>query len=365
MRLHLIFYLLCIPLLVLGQEPELVYNDGGDIGPIEIRDDFLYYYDNDAGLKRFLISDTEEAELLVIKPSSSADIKFFFWGVDEEELYLCDVVRLYEADITTNIPDVAEFYDDFSSQFFWDVEQYEGLYYISLSDVGTIFGVCLNITPFGGCGGLGGDDYFAKNIAVSEDDFYYTNRSSGDQVSNSRIFSIPLNGDGSDIILLTGDIGEINDMVIANGYLYTSDTVNDRIYRFDVTQNLPWQPEVVVELDGSDYDVRSIAVLDNYLYFSDALEGRIYRINLDTLGVEPLYNEDFTVYPNPVKEVLTINSNSIGKALLYGLDGKILKNFKINSRVTTIDLEGISQGIYFLSFTDLEDRKTTTKFIKR
>jgi Secretion system C-terminal sorting domain len=61
-------------------------------------------------------------------------------------------------------------------------------------------------------------------------------------------------------------------------------------------------------------------------------------------------NVTFTVYPNPVKDIVTISGAVIGtKAILTGLDGKLLQQFSINQSSVILNISKYSSGIYFRS----------------
>ncbi|MFZ1784952.1 MAG: S8 family serine peptidase [Ferruginibacter sp.] len=60
--------------------------------------------------------------------------------------------------------------------------------------------------------------------------------------------------------------------------------------------------------------------------------------------------DDFTVYPNPVKDGrLTIaSSGNINNAVLYDAAGRMIKTFRLSGRSNTLDLSGVSPGTYQL-----------------
>ena len=72
-------------------------------------------------------------------------------------------------------------------------------------------------------------------------------------------------------------------------------------------------------------------------------------------------NVIFTVYPNPVKDMVTISGAPIGtKAILTGLDGKLLQQFTINQSSVTLNVSKYSSGVYFIKL----DNGITQKIIK-
>ena len=80
---------------------------------------------------------------------------------------------------------------------------------------------------------------------------------------------------------------------------------------------------------------------------------------------EPYENEEYEVYPNPVKNYLNlkINSNHIGlKYAIYDSLGNIIISGKINSELNLIDMNNVSNGLYFLKIGN--NFNTTYKIIK-
>ncbi len=84
---------------------------------------------------------------------------------------------------------------------------------------------------------------------------------------------------------------------------------------------------------------------------------------------EPLVN--VFVYPNPTKDIATINFEDYLKwdklkYILVDMNGKIIQeNKKITDNNTSIDISGLPLGIYFLNVTTNEKPLKTFKIIKK
>ncbi len=67
---------------------------------------------------------------------------------------------------------------------------------------------------------------------------------------------------------------------------------------------------------------------------------------------EVMVNQPLIVFPNPVKDQLTVQTNDlVGELLLYDLKGKkIVQQNIFHDLQTTINVESLSSGIYFLQF---------------
>ncbi len=72
-----------------------------------------------------------------------------------------------------------------------------------------------------------------------------------------------------------------------------------------------------------------------------------------SVGIEDITLADLaiTIYPNPVDHTLVIEQTekTIDYLLLTDLTGRILKEIRMNSNRTIVDVSGLSSGLYFLS----------------
>lgn len=90
------------------------------------------------------------------------------------------------------------------------------------------------------------------------------------------------------------------------------------------------------------------------------------RIDEAILGVNQTKKENLTIYPNPVKDVLNLkNDSEISKISVYSLDGKLIRDKKVHSKETTINLSGISSGSYIGVIESANGNKQTVKLIKK
>lgn len=84
-----------------------------------------------------------------------------------------------------------------------------------------------------------------------------------------------------------------------------------------------------------------------------------------SLRAKPLAGK-ILMYPNPVSNVLTVNSAAeIQKVIITSTLGKVVNNLEINnSGVQTINTSGLSRGMYFVTFIGKDGHKVTQKLIK-
>ena len=84
--------------------------------------------------------------------------------------------------------------------------------------------------------------------------------------------------------------------------------------------------------------------------------------SIDQMDVK---KNSFMVYPNPVKNSITINSSELVKCIeLSDLTGKILNDKKVNGTVASIDLTEYPSGIYLLKATNTQGEISIQKVVK-
>ncbi|WP_405295492.1 T9SS type A sorting domain-containing protein [Algibacter sp. Ld11] len=139
------------------------------------------------------------------------------------------------------------------------------------------------------------------------------------------------------------------------------------------TASVGWQVVTLnfSALAGVDVDT---ATYDKFTFFfnvNDNVGGEAWYFDniviQNTLGIDNigLVNKGFNVYPNPVKDVLSVKVNSSleshSKLSLYTVTGQLIKT----SREESISMADLKSGIYLLSIEDQEGRKSTQKIIKQ
>ena len=85
------------------------------------------------------------------------------------------------------------------------------------------------------------------------------------------------------------------------------------------------------------------------------------------VGIENIVttNESLTVCPNPTNSSLKISSRQIIKSItVFDLVGKEIFNEVINKKMETIDLEGHSNGLYFIKIINENGEIITKKIVK-
>lgn len=91
----------------------------------------------------------------------------------------------------------------------------------------------------------------------------------------------------------------------------------------------------------------------------------LFVLENSTMGVNENTLSDFVVYPNPAKDILTLNSqNSLEKAELFDLNGRKVLSSEITNN-NTVNISGLASGTYILLATDSNGNQSTQKVIKQ
>ncbi|GAB3718868.1 FG-GAP-like repeat-containing protein [Flavobacterium koreense] len=95
------------------------------------------------------------------------------------------------------------------------------------------------------------------------------------------------------------------------------------------------------------------------------INSRVNVVEGSTLAVGTFANSEFSVYPNPAKNVLNIKSNdsiTMKNASVYDLNGKLILSSSIVN--DSINVDSLSTGSYILILKDNNEKEYTQKFLK-
>jgi len=88
----------------------------------------------------------------------------------------------------------------------------------------------------------------------------------------------------------------------------------------------------------------------------------IDSFNIQSSIIDPL-NIDYTIFPNPVYDILTITSTNVidSKICIYTLNGELLKTESMTDKIKHINIQSLPKGIYMLRI--FNDKKSVAKKI--
>ena len=140
--------------------------------------------------------------------------------------------------------------------------------------------------------------------------------------------------------------------------LVLADAFGNIIDQVEYTDSAPW-PETA---DGDGFYLELIDVnSDNALASS-------WKASSDAVLNTTVFNSneiDFTVYPNPTKEKLTITSKQIlEEIIIFNPLGQQIKMFQVNFKTGQINISDLKKGMYFLSLKGINGVQFSTKIFK-
>ncbi|HAV02143.1 MAG TPA: hypothetical protein DCW95_02920, partial [Chryseobacterium sp.] len=90
-----------------------------------------------------------------------------------------------------------------------------------------------------------------------------------------------------------------------------------------------------------------------------------YTVNVGTLGTSEAKRQNLSVYPNPVVDVLNIDSDSkVSGVTVYDLTGKVVSNHTMAAQKNQINLSKLSPGVYVV-IVQTEAGSKTVKILKK
>ncbi len=102
---------------------------------------------------------------------------------------------------------------------------------------------------------------------------------------------------------------------------------------------------------------------DNYMLTIENGEGDIAVYGNVPLSIEDFNTTTVSIYPNPVKELLFIESKeNISNITVFDIHGKKVKTV---SDLSEINLGGLQSGVYFVSITSENGGVLTQKIVKK
>ena len=138
---------------------------------------------------------------------------------------------------------------------------------------------------------------------------------------------------------------------------------------YDGVQNA-WVKETI---DLSDYVGQTIkarfqlvsdgGVTEDGFYFDDF---KVNSIDTNVLGINTNVLSDIKIYPNPVREIVTIKMPNAqpARVKVYAITGQLVKQLETNTSVTEINVRTFNQGIYFIKL-QTETGNAIFKIIKQ
>jgi len=127
--------------------------------------------------------------------------------------------------------------------------------------------------------------------------------------------------------------------------------------QFFFAEPFAFNTQVFIELAGLDF---YSATAHNEMYIDDVV---LYNGNI-TVGVDEFSDNKFSVYPNPVKDMLNIKSiNAVDNVIVYDILGKVVLQENPGTISPAINMSNLASGSYLVKVT-IGDSSKTVKILK-
>ena len=139
------------------------------------------------------------------------------------------------------------------------------------------------------------------------------------------------------------------------------------------TKVSPWTGDIVIPADVAAGTVRMRVRLHdsslggNLTPCGTSTYGQVedYTLNISTLGVNDTVKNAVKVYPNPVVDILNIDSPSKVKSIrVFDVTGRTVSTHVLNAEKSQVNLSGLASGVYMVSI-QMENETKTVKVIKK
>jgi hypothetical protein len=89
-------------------------------------------------------------------------------------------------------------------------------------------------------------------------------------------------------------------------------------------------------------------------------------VTVNSLAIDEFKQNDFKIYPNPSKGIVSIVTPYEGNYIIIDRSGKTIKSFSLYENIiNTLNLEDVSEGIYFIKSMSDTKIKTQKLIIKK
>lgn len=202
--------------------------------------------------------------------------------------------------------------------------------------------------------GLGNDSF---EFIINSNDIYISKEGN---TGSGKILKGNISSTNTPVDFLTGAFTSPTGMTIENNELYFSD-VNYDLAKIDLAANPVTASNIltIANTNISDMDFDS----SGNLYLMDRENGEILKVDNSTLSTTELSKDLYSIYPNPVKDIMNINltnNNTLKNVTISNIFGQRI----LSSNLKNINMSELSAGIYILKI-ETEKGIVSEKIIKQ
>ena len=79
------------------------------------------------------------------------------------------------------------------------------------------------------------------------------------------------------------------------------------------------------------------------------------------VSVDEMVNETYKVYPNPVKDILTVEGENIQQVNVYNTVGQLVKTINSNDNIVNVNVDDLQNGMYIVNVINNKGEVATSK----
>ena len=196
------------------------------------------------------------------------------------------------------------------------------------------------------------DTYMAMTLHNESPCVVYTDIAMGSKAS-AKYYQLA--GQFSPVSNLEAKVVSDNDIELTWNAPFNAEPTKYNIYRNDaLIGNTAKTSYVDEDLESGIYNYAVTAV------YEDGESEKATATATLTVSVAENNEVVFTMYPNPAKDFVTIESAKDAVVKIYSVNGQMLSQQNINEGINTIDLSNLNAGMYFISVDE-----TMVKIVKK
>lgn len=160
--------------------------------------------------------------------------------------------------------------------------------------------------------------------------------------------------------------------------LNVNDTNLSRSTNTAINNNYQWYKDniAITGANAANYTIVNAQIIDSGEYFCEITNPVLpdltivrapITVNIDKeLGINESDKNEITLYPNPVQNWLTVNTNNLVDAMLsiYDVKGSLVISKNINGSKNVLNIEALQSGVYIIQIND-NVSVLTKRFIKQ
>ena len=92
-------------------------------------------------------------------------------------------------------------------------------------------------------------------------------------------------------------------------------------------------------------------------------EYHVIYVHGGKVAVDEVVKQSYNIFPNPVKDILTVSGEDMKQVVVYNAMGQMVKSVNCNENTVQINVEDLQNGMYFVNVVNNNGEMTTSKVV--